>query len=258
MKNNKTEVVRLTPEEKSFIKDYRKHSPEPINQLTVEPLFYEEGKSRVLVVGDLHCPFDLDLYFHHCVDIYNKFQCNKVVFIGDIIDSHFSSFHEIDPDGFGAGEELERAISKLERWYLQFPEATVILGNHDRIVSRKAFSGGIPKAWIKTYGEVLQTPNWEFTEYKVIDGVLYEHGEGGTARGRIKTEHQSIVQGHLHTQAYIDWIFNQKQKVFGVQVGTGIDFSSYSFAYAKRGKKPAVSCATILNGTHPFLFPMTL
>jgi hypothetical protein len=32
-----------------------------------------------------------------------------------------------------------------------------------------------------------------------------------------------------------------------MQVGCGINFDSYSFAYAKRGKKPAIGCAVVLN-----------
>lgn len=260
---NKTEVKRLTVKETELIEMLRevatpKQEVKVVEKLVKQPLFFQKGKSRVLVVGDLHCPFDLDKYLDHCIKMYNDFNCNDVVFIGDIIDNHFSSYHEVDPDGFGAGEELERAIYRLSRWYEAFPKATVILGNHDRLIRRKAFSGGIPKTWVKDYSTVLQVPTWEFVDHKVIDDVMYVHGEGGTARTRIKSDHQSLVQGHLHTQAYIDWIFNSTQRIFGMQVGTGIDFDSYSFAYAKRGKKPAISCGVVLNGTDPFLIPMNL
>lgn len=214
--------------------------------------------SRVLVVGDLHCPFDLDSYLDHCKKTYKDFNCDAVVFIGDVIDSHFASFHSTDPDGFGAGEELDRAIQRLSRWHDTFPDAVVVLGNHDRIVARKAFDGGIPKAWIRDYDEVLDTPTWEYTVQKFIDGVEYVHGEGGTARTRIKNESHSVVQGHLHTQAYVDWLFSGSSRKFGMQVGCGIDHSSYAFAYAKAGKKPAISCGVVLNGKQPILIPMEL
>ena len=67
-------------------------------------------ETRVLVIGDLHEPFSLDEYLNHCAEVYAKYNCNRVVFIGDVIDSHYSSYHESDPDGMGAGEELEFAI----------------------------------------------------------------------------------------------------------------------------------------------------
>ena len=46
-------------------------------------------ESRVLVIGDLHEPFSLDQYLYHCIEVYAKYNCNRVVFIGDVIDSHY-------------------------------------------------------------------------------------------------------------------------------------------------------------------------
>ena len=93
---------------------------------------------NVLVIGDLHEPFCLDGYLEHCIWAYNKYSCNRVIFIGDIIDSHYSSYHESDADGLGGLDELEFAIKKLKKWYKAFPNAEVTLGNHDRIIIRKA------------------------------------------------------------------------------------------------------------------------
>jgi hypothetical protein len=58
----------------------------------------------------------------------------------------------------------------------------------------------------------------------------------------------STVQGHLHTQCYTNWYVGQNFKVFGTQVGCGIDHDSYAMAYAKRGKKPAIGCAVVIDG----------
>ena len=77
----------------------------------------------------------------------------------------------------GGGKELQLAINKLSKWYKAFPEATVTIGNHDRIIMRKAFSGGIPSIWIKSFQEVLGTPNWDFVTDTYIDGVRYVHGD---------------------------------------------------------------------------------
>ena len=84
-------------------------------------------ETRVLVIGDLHEPFCLDGYLKHCKEVYAIHNCNKVVFIGDVIDNHYSSFHESDPDGMGAGEELKKAIRKLGSWYRAFPNADVTI-----------------------------------------------------------------------------------------------------------------------------------
>lgn len=217
----------------------------------------KSGKN-VLVIGDLHEPFCLDGYLEHCIETYNKYKCNEVVFIGDIIDNHASSYHETDPDGYSAGQELKLAIQRIKQWYSAFPKATVIIGNHDRLIMRKAYSSGLSKMWIKDYAEVLGTPGWNFTDSIEIDNVLYIHGEGGTARARIRRDLQSVVQGHLHSQAYIDWCVGAKFKIFGMQVGCGIDHHSYAMAYGKEGPKPAIACGVILEGEVPINIMMNL
>lgn len=263
-KHIKSEVTRLTNYEKNLIeniRDFQQSSTanqEIVYETVREPIMYEEGKSRVLVLGDIHAPFDLPGYLDHCKKVYEEFACNTVIFIGDLIDNHFASYHETDPDGMGAGDELDLAIEHIRAYYEAFPEATVLIGNHDRMSFRKTVTGGLPKAWVRDYHEVLQVPNWKFVMEVTIDNVYYVHGEGGTARTRFKSEQQSVVQGHLHTQAYIEWLFSQNDRKFAMQVGTGIDFDAYAFGYAKRGKKPAVSCGVVLNGSQPFLIPMNL
>lgn len=215
-------------------------------------------EDRVLVIGDIHTPFELDGYLQHCIDTYNNYNCNKVVFIGDIIDNHYSSYHETDVDGMSGGQELEFAIDRIKLWYNTFPQADVIIGNHDRLVSRKAQTGGIPRAWIRSYSEVLNTPNWNFKERVVYNNVQYIHGEGGTARTKCKADMMSTVQGHLHTQMYVEWAVGQKFKIFGMQVGCGIDHEKYAFAYAKAGKKPAIGCGVIVGEHTAINVPMEL
>ena len=222
---------RLTPEEYNLILNHRKTT-----------------ENRVLVIGDLHEPFCLDGYLEFCIDTYNKYQCNKVVFIGDVIDNHYSSYHETDADGMGGGQELELAISKLAEWYNAFPKAHVTIGNHDRLIMRKAQTSAVPKKWIKDYKEVLEVPNWEFVNRVVIDNVQYIHGEAGTAKVKCKADMMSTVQGHLHTQAYTEWFVGANFKVFGMQVGCGIDHESYAMAYAKAGKKPVIGCGVVIDG----------
>jgi len=211
-----------------------------------------EVKKNVLVIGDLHLPFTLDGYLEHCIETYYKHNCNEVVFIGDIIDNHASSYHETDPDGYSAGQELKLAIQQVKNWYQAFPKATIIIGNHDRLIMRKAYSSGLSKLWIKDYAEVLGTPGWNFTESIEIDDVLYIHGEGGVARTRARRDLCSIVQGHLHTQASVDWIVGKNFKIFACQTGCGIDAKAYAMAYAKEFAKPAIGCAVILNGKTVF------
>ena len=219
----------------------------------------ETETRNILVIGDLHEPFCKDGYLEFCQEQYDTWNCNQVIYIGDIIDNHYTSFHEIDIEAEYTGkQELEYAIKKIAKWYKAFPEATVIVGNHDRMIMRKAQTSLIPSKWIKSYKEVLEVPNWEFVDRLVVDGVQYIHGEAGTARSKCRADMMNTVQGHLHTQTYIEHYVGQNFRVFGMQVGCGIDHDSYAMAYAKRGKKPSIACAVVLGGTTPINLLMPL
>ena len=216
-------------------------------------------EDRILVIGDLHEPFCLDGYLSFCEKVYAENNCNKVVFIGDVIDNHYSSYHESSADGLGGKTELEFAINKLKRWYKAFPDAFVTLGNHDRIIIRKAQSSNIPSKWIKEFSEVLETPNWKFVTEVFIDGVRYVHGDkSGKARMAAKRDMVSTVSGHYHTDFYCEWMFGKTRAIFGMAVGCGIDSKSYAMGYMQGGKKEAIGVGVVVGGHTAFNVKMAL
>ena len=183
-----------------------------------------------------------------------------MVFIGDIIDNHYSSYHETDADGLGGGEELDLAINSISKWYKAFPNAYVTIGNHDAIIMRKAQTSSITSQWIKNYSEVLGTEGWEFVTDVVIDDVRYVHGhKSSKARTAAKRDMQSTVTGHYHTDMYVDWMFGANKAVFALAVGCGIDSKSYAMGYMQGGKKEALGCGLVLdNGQTPVTIKMNL
>jgi len=216
-------------------------------------------ENRILVIGDLHEPFCLDGYLKFCKEQYAIHNCNKVVFIGDVIDNHYSSYHESDANGMGGKFELEQAVKKLSKWYKAFPKADVTLGNHDRIIMRKAQTSNIPSKWIKEYKEVLETPKWNFCTEVFYDGVRYVHGDkSGKARMAAKRDMVSTVSGHYHTDFYTEWFFGKTRAIFGMAVGCGIDSKSYAMGYMQGGKKEAIGCGIVINGETAFNVKMIL
>ena len=41
-----------------------------------------------------------------------KYNPTEILFIGDILDNHASSYHELDPDGYSAGDDLTHGYLK--------------------------------------------------------------------------------------------------------------------------------------------------
>ena len=214
-------------------------------------------KKNVLVIGDLHLPFTLDGYLEHCIKVYKKYNCDTVVFIGDILDLHFTSYHETSTEGYGATQEHDLSVEMLRKWYKAFPKAYVTIGNHDALIYRKAMSAGISKRWIQNYSQVLGTPGWEWVTDVIIDDVLYTHGTTN-AYTKAKQNLMSTVQGHLHSQAGVQFYVGAKSRIFGFQVGCGVDMKSYAMDYGRNFPKPVISCGVVIEGLHPYLEVMDL
>jgi len=213
----------------------------------------------VLVIGDLHAPFIKEGYLEFCKEMYVKHNCTSVVFTGDILDNHVVSYHESDPDGFGGAEELRLAKIQIKGFYEAFPNSKVCLGNHDALPNRKAYSNGISASWIKTIDEVLEVPNWSFAEEWMIDGVKYIHGLGMKIRPRVMSEMCSCVIGHYHSESEYIAFVNEKDLLFGLQVGCGMDRKSYAAAYGKHFKKPQLSVGLVFdNGRQGMLEHMKM
>ena len=236
---------RLKPHEIQIIKDLR------------------SKKVNRLVVGDVHLPYTHRNYLQHCIDVYNKYQCTEISFTGDILDSHFSSFHSTSTESHGAKYELDMAIEQVKGWYEAFPNATITLGNHDLIIARKSEEAGIDKRFVRNLNEVLGCPDWKFEEQFVHDNVLYTHGTGCSGKGIIKRVQNwgtSMVQGHIHTEAFAIYTASLNDLKYGVQVPCGIDYKSFAYSYAKfHTAKPVLGCAVILDsGKLPIIEPMPL
>lgn len=222
-----------------------------------EGWFYECGscgskaapvpERNVLIVGDLHLPFSLNGYLEFCKSMYKKHSCTEVVFAGDIIDNHYSSFHNTDPDGMSAGDEIKRVEEELAKWHKAFPVAKVCIGNHDNIPQRKAFDAGLSKRWVKSIDEVFNLPGWEFAEEWEMDNIYYVHGIGSKAFKKACDDMCSYVCGHWHTELSVQYKVGRKFKIFGMQAGCGIDAKSYAMAYSKHFKKPAIGVGVVKN-----------
>jgi predicted phosphodiesterase len=252
---NNSEIIRLA---KELFRNVEKYS-----EGWVEP-YLNGDPDNVLVIGDPHEPFTKEGYLEFCRKIQQEYDCGTVIHIGDAVDNHAVSYHEKDPEGMSAGDEFNLAIERMKRWYYTFPNVKVCIGNHDALPFRKAFSAGLPKTWLKTYQELLQSPpTWEWDFVHQVNGVIYQHGTGLSgemaAINAARENRQSTVIGHLHTVMNTRFLASYKDLIFGVTVGCGIDHEKYAFAYGKQNtRKPVVACAVILDGKLPINIPMPI
>jgi predicted phosphodiesterase len=220
--------------------------------------------ARVGIIGDTHLPFELNGYLEFCRDTFEAWDVDTVIHIGDFLDNHSLSFHDSEPLLHNVYGEYESAKDRAKRWYDTFPELTLIEGNHDRIPARQLRKLGMePSIFLKPMNELLEMPDgWTIADHIEIDGVLYHHGEtaGGINgfRNDARQRMQCTVSGHNHSNFGVAYTASDRELVWGMAVGCGVDNRSLAFAYGKHFKqKPVIGCGVVIDGI-PYPEPMDL
>lgn len=215
--------------------------------------------SCVLVIGDLHCPFQHIDALEFLKLVRDTYHTNLTISLGDEIDAHAFSRYMPDPDGMTPGKELSLAIEALRPFYREFPDMLVCESNHTVRPWKKAFDAGLPQAFLPTYSQLLDAPDgWRWAGRHCIDGTLYIHGDNGRSGQYahihyVKQAKQSVVIGHIHGFAGV----NYEAEHFGMNAGCLIDEAAYCFKYAKNMLvKVNLGCGVVLEGKYALFIPM--
>jgi hypothetical protein len=218
--------------------------------------------SRVLVIGDLHCPYWHPDTIAFLKEVNDTYAPNRVIQIGDEIDGHAISFHEHNPDLLSPGDELEKCIEKLQPLYRLFPKVDLLESNHGSLVYRKGVFAGLPRHVFKSYREILQAPkhwNWHFDlTITLSDGqpCYFHHGKTANPLGLSQSMGMSAVQGHFHEKFAINYWANSLGLYWQASTGCLVDDKSMAMAYNNNNlKRPMIGSLIILDG-HPRLLPL--
>lgn len=217
----------------------------------------------ILAIGDLHAPYMHKDAVAFLSAVKAKHRPNMVVFMGDEIDAHATSYHEHDPDLPSAGDELKQAIEQLRPLYKMFPKATILESNHGSLVYRKALTAGLPSAVLKGYREILQAPEgwvWKFDHviHTALGSIYWHHGKSSSHKKLSQNMAMSAIQGHFHNEFYVSYWSSPEGLYWDANAGCLADHKSRAQAYSKNNlQKPIVGCIVIINGV-PQLLPMVL
>ncbi len=222
--------------------------------------------SRVLVIGDTHCPAMHPKYIGFLKKIEKKYKCNRVVHIGDSVDWNAISFHEKCPHMPSPAEEYKLAKKQIAKLYKAFPDLDYMVGNHSDLPARKARATGLPEDVLRPFNELWDVPRWRVHERMddfILDGVIYRHGDK-EKKGRMaalnnaKEQHAPVVQGHFHAQFGIEYAANQFRAIWGMQVGCGVQPGHPNMKYSKQySARPILGCGVVING-NPYVERMHL
>jgi len=206
-------------------------------------------------------------YIDFLLHIHEAWECDRVVHIGDLVDWASISYHPKAPSLKNSEAEFAEAYRQVQELGDAFPKVDWLIGNHDSLTERQATDLGLPLQVLKEYTELWGLKGWKAIprfDHITIDGVMYQHGDRGKggafpALANAKVEFRSVVQGHFHAAAGVQYIANQNDLVFGLQVGSGVDHRKEAMAYGKKySQKPLMGCGVVIDGHTAVYEPMML
>ena len=255
-------IAELLGKSKSTVSDFlRKYEAVKAGAIQDAKVY---DNSRILFISDMHIPYHHAGLLPFLAGLKLKYKPTRVICLGDELDKHAMSFHDSDPDLLSAGDELRRSLPVIAELYKLFPDMDVIESNHGSMVHRKAKHHGVPRAYIRSYNEVLGVgPGWKWHEDLTIelpDGqqVYIHHGKSADAVKTSQAMGMSHVCGHYHESFGIKYWANPNGRYFAVNAGCLIDDKSYAFSYNNVNlKRPFIGTALIIDGV-PVLEAMPL
>ena len=243
---------------------YKTRPKETKPDLDVVATLEKTGVGTVLVIPDTHEPFSIDGFAKWCAEQRDRWGCDTVVHIGDLVDNYASSMHSKDPDNPDAVTEYERVLERLSKWFSLFPDVILTLGNHDDRPMRTAKAGGVSSVFMKSFRETWNIPEtWQICQEAVLDNVMYTHQGGGgrsPSLARALAELIPVVSGHYHTVGGVAYHAGRNHTLWGLDVGCGVDRTGYGLAYNKSLRGYILGCGIVVNdnGVHvPHFIPYT-
>lgn len=222
----------------------------------------KKKNNNVLAISDLHIPFENEHALEFVKDIYKKYDCNRVVFMGDVFDVYSLSRYTKSPSSMNVIDEFKESKEKIKHWIKVFPDADCLLGNHEIRINKKLSEGGIPREFVKSFNELFGLPyTWNWHNEIEINGATYLHGDRSGQLSHIslcKDMRKSIICAHTHFSAGIQYFTNSDSTIFALNCGCMINFNTYAFSYASsQAKKPVLGTGVVL-GDLPIFIPMGL
>ena len=216
-----------------------------------------------IIISDCHSPYHHRDTLAFLEAIKYEYDIEIAKNVGDIVDNHTASFHDIEYGCLSPKDEFLQARKFCQELAEIFPEMTISTGNHCIMTHRKAKMAGISLDHIKSYNEIYGV-NWDWVDhdwFKVneFNHCMMVHAMSKTTLTNAKTHSHCSIQGHHHGTYGLEYFADKQVLRWSMTVGCLIDPDSPAFNYAKgnTNNRPIIGCGAIVNDM-PMLIPMQL
>jgi len=216
-----------------------------------------------LIISDCHAPYNHRDTLAFIRAAKEELGLEKAKSVGDIVDNHSSSFHDLEYGTLSAREEYLAAKDFCQELSEIYPEMTISIGNHCKMTERKANKAMIPLDHIKSYNDIYGV-NWKWVDhdwFKVdrYNWCMMTHAMSVNTLTNAKTHSHHSIQGHHHGTFGIQYFADKSVLRWSLTAGCLINPDSPAFNYSKgnTNNRPIVGMAAIIADT-PILIPMKL
>lgn len=218
-----------------------------------------------LVISDTHFPYHHQDTMEFLLWVYQQYDLDTVIHVGDIFDHHRPSRHVSETDSMSSEDEYYATIDATAELAEMFPEMLIAEGNHDCIPKRQIKELGLAEHMVKSYQELYGCPDsWVFSPKHYIDIgngnlALLTHSISSNVRTNATKFSHCSIQGHHHSEFGVHFYADHNNIRWAMGVGALLDPKSPAARYGASSilKRPILGCGVIQNGW-PLLVPMIL
>jgi metallophosphoesterase superfamily enzyme len=214
---------------------------------------------KILVIPDTHFPYHRKSLFTDLKDIIKDFEPNRIVHIGDMVDSHSISRYTPNPNTISASDEFSKAklcIQELNSVTKKIP-LDLCLGNHDLRYFRIAAESRIPDMCLKPFRELFEIPKgWNINNEYIIDDIYFTHGKSSSPGKTAHAYGMPSVEGHYHSLFSINYFNHPKFNIWSAYCGSAFDDYSLSGTYAANSLAKSVYGFLVIVDGQPHLEKM--
>lgn len=218
--------------------------------------------STILIISDLQSPAHHPDTIPFLREVKKQFKPTLVIGIGDLEDFHRLNFHGVNPNLPSAHVELLHIRAFVKNLTRLFPDMLEVDSNHGALPKRKAHAAGIPDAMMKSPLEIIEAPKgWKRVKKIVLrlpNGLtcLFKHKLSGNLLNDSFKKGMSVVCGHFHTKAFVQYYQNDFGINFAMQVGSLVNREHDALEYGEDNSLYPVLTVGIIKGGIPMLIPM--
>lgn len=173
-------------------------------------------------------------YWQQAYDFNKKFKADVVYSTGDFADQYALSRFPKKVNSDNGDMEILKCIPQVKIISKMFSKITIMRGNHDLRINKRAQDSGISDLWFKDFLSIIGAPKgwqWSPDEYVDTGPALLTHGFLGNRDRHAQWFNRSVVHGHLHARLGIEYFQRNDTAIWVMCVGAMADRHTIALQY---------------------------